>query len=133
MDNKKNVHTFVGIRNEKKMKILTTREIVKNTKAVFELAETENVLVKRGSNKYIRLIVTDNPDSKFVTDKWIDEFMAIPEKYRCNPFDISPSGDLFYADKRNVEQLEEAMRQAKEGKMIRIKTKEELDSLLYSL
>ena len=115
------------------MKILTTREIVKNTKAVFELAETENVLVKRGKDKYVHLIVTDSPDSKFVTDEWIDEFMAIPEIYRCNPFDISPSGDLFYADKRNVEHLDEAIKQAKEGKTIRIKTKEELSSLLYSL
>ena len=119
MDIIKNVHTFVGTKNVIKMKILTTRELVKNTKSVFELAETENVLVKR-RNKYVRLVVTDNPDSKFVTDEWIDEFMAIPEEYRCNPFDISPSGDLHYADKRNVEHLEEAMKQVKEGKTIKL-------------
>ena len=102
------------------MKILTTREVVKNTKAVFELAETEGVSVKRGSNKYVHFVVTDKPDNKFVTDEWIDEFMSIPEKYRCNPFDISPSGDLFYADKRNVEHLEEAIKQAKEGKTTKL-------------
>ena len=114
------------------MKILTTREIVKNTKSVFELAETENISVKRGKNKYVHLIVTEKPDNKFVTDDWIDEFMTIPEQYRCNPFDISPSGDLFYADKRNVEHLEVAIKQAKEGKTIRV-TKEELSSFLDSL
>ena len=108
------------INSDNKMKILTTREIVKNTKAVFELAETENVLVKRGRDKYVHLVVTDKPDSVIVTDEWIDEFMAIPGKYRCNPFDISPSGDLFYADKRNVEHLDEAIKQAKEGKTIKL-------------
>ena len=102
------------------MKIVTTREIVKNTKAIFELAETETVSVKRGGNKYVHLVVSDEPDSKFVSDDWIDEFMAIPEQYRCNPFDISPSGDLFYADKRNVEHLEKAIQQAKEGKTIKL-------------
>ena len=104
-------------KNVVKMNIITTREIVKNTKAVFELAETESVTVKRGKNKYVHLVVTDKPDSKFVSDSWIDEFMSIPEEYRCNPFNVSPSGDLFYADKRNVEHLEKAIKQAKEGKM----------------
>ena len=104
-------------KNVVKMNIITTREIVKNTKAVFELAETESVTVKRGNNKYVHLVVTDEPDSKFVSDSWIDEFMSIPEEYRCNPFNVSPSGDLFYADKRNVEHLEKAIKQAKEGKM----------------
>ena len=115
------------------MNIITTREIVKNTKAVFELAETESVSVKRGKNKYVHLVVTDEPDSKIVTDSWIDEFLSIPEECRCNPFDVSPSGDLFYADKRNIAHLEEAIQQAKEGKTIRIKTKQELSSFLESI
>ena len=115
------------------MNIITTREIVKNTKAVFELAETESVTVKRGKNKYVHLVVTDEPDSKFVSNSWIDEFMSIPEEYRCNPFNISPSGDLFYADKRNVEHLEKAIKQAKESNTIRIKTKQDLASFMESL
>jgi hypothetical protein len=98
----------------KAMKIITTREIRNETKAFFELAEKERVAIKRG-NKYVNLIVTDEPDTKFVSKEWIDEFMSIPMEYRCNPFDISPSGDLFFADKRNVEHLDNAVIRARSG------------------
>ena len=32
----------------------------------------------------------------------------IPEEFRCNPYDCSPSGAPFFADKRNVEAVETA-------------------------
>jgi hypothetical protein len=54
-------------------------------------------------------------------------------EYRCNPFDISPSGDLFWADKRNIELVKEGERQIKEGKFTRISTPAELDKFLDSL
>ncbi|MDR2691010.1 MAG: hypothetical protein LBB73_01720 [Dysgonamonadaceae bacterium] len=96
------------------MKIITTKEIKNETKAFFELAEKERVAIKNG-NKYVNLIVTNEPDTKFVDEEWINEFMSIPMEYRCNPFDISPSGDLFFADKRNVEHLNAAVFQARNG------------------
>ena len=34
--------------------------------------------------------------------------MKIPEEYRVNPFDVSPSGDLYFADKRNIERIDKA-------------------------
>jgi hypothetical protein len=52
------------------MKIITTREIARQTKTYFELAETERVAVKRG-NKYINMIVTNTPDSTFITENWL--------------------------------------------------------------
>jgi hypothetical protein len=33
----------------------------------------------------------------------------IPMEYRCDPFEISQSGDLFWADKRNVEKVKKAL------------------------
>ncbi len=99
------VHLYAPIINN--MKIITTREVVRETKRYFELAEKERVAVKRGK-KYINLIVTDNPEEKYVNEKWIDEFMKIPEEYRVNPFDVSPSGDLYFADKRNIERIDKA-------------------------
>jgi hypothetical protein len=92
------------------MKIITTREIVRQTKTIFKLAETERVAVKRGENKYVTLVVTDAPDTKFVSESWIREFLSIPAKFRINPFDVSPSGDLFFADRRNLEHIEKARR-----------------------
>ena len=80
------------------------KELRRAAKTYFELAEKEGVAVKR-SKKFVNLIVTDKPDSQFFTETWIQEFLAIPKKYRCNPFDISPSGDLYWADKRNIKQL----------------------------
>ena len=110
------------------MRVVTTREIVRNTKEIFDMAETERVAVKRGK-KYVNLIVTDDPDTTFVSENWIKEFMSIPEQYRCNPFDISPSGDLFFADKRNVEHLDKAIEQARSGKT-HILTREDQKKLL---
>ena len=91
------------------MKIITTREIVRETKTYFELAEKERVAVKRGK-KYVNLIITNEPDTKFVSEEWIKKFISIPSEYRVNPFDVSPSGDLFFADKRNLDHIDNAMR-----------------------
>lgn len=108
------------------MKIVTTREIVRETKKYFELAEKERVAVKRG-RKYVNLIVTDEPDTRFVSVDWINEFMKIPSEYRVNPFDISPSGDLFFADKRNIEHIDKA--RAGQTKRLTNDEKEELFNL----
>jgi hypothetical protein len=96
------------------MRIITTREIRNEARTFFELAERERVAIKRG-DKYVNLIVTHDPETKFVNEEWINEFMSIPMEYRCNPFDISPSGDLFFADKRNVQRLDESVKQARNG------------------
>ena len=54
-------------------------------------------------------------------------------EHRCNPFDISPSGDLFFADKRNVEKLNKSIQGSKVEKPTKVNTKKELDELLDSL
>ena len=33
----------------------------------------------------------------------------IPKEHRCDPYEISPSGDIFWADKRNVEIVKKAI------------------------
>ena len=96
------------------MRVITTREIRTNTKAFFELAEKERISIKRG-DKYINLIVSDNPAEKYLNKEWIEEFMSIPDQYRVNPFDVSPSGDLFFADKRNLEHIHKAIEGTKKG------------------
>lgn len=106
------------------MKIITTREFRSEAKTYFELAETEKVAVKRGK-KYIRLVVTDSPDKTLVDQDWIKQFLDIPEQYRCNPFEVSPSGDIFFADKRNVEHLNKAIEKAKNGKAISLSKEEQ--------
>lgn len=36
----------------------------------------------------------------------------IPEEFRCDPYEISPSGDTYFADKRNVEELNKRIKEA---------------------
>ena len=118
------------------MVIVSTSEFADNQRKYFDLAEEEKVVVKRG-DKYINLFVTDKPDAKFINDTWIKNFLSIPEEYRCNPFDISPSGDLYWADKRNVEYVEKniakSQQEVREGKYTECKTIEELNHYLDSL
>ena len=68
---------------------------------------------------------------------WAKEFFSIPEEFRCNPFEMSPSGDLFWADRRNVEhvkkQIEISKKQFKEGKYTECKTLEDNYKFLDSL
>ncbi|GHT04655.1 hypothetical protein FACS189423_07660 [Bacteroidia bacterium] len=106
------------------MKVITTREVRNEMKTYFDLAEEERVLVKRGK-KFVNLIITDDPDRVFLDDNWVRDFFAIPAEYRCNPFDISPSGDLFWADKRNVEQLGKAIKSAETGKKYVLKEEDQ--------
>jgi hypothetical protein len=90
------------------MKIVNTKEIGSETKTYLELAEKERVSIKYG-RKYVNLIVSNDPEKAYVDEKWVKEFLAIPEEFRVNPFEVSPSGDLYFADKRNLDALDEAI------------------------
>jgi hypothetical protein len=118
------------------MKVVSTKEFRNEVKSYFELAEKERVSIKRG-NKFINLIVSNAPDQTYVDENWVNGFLAIPEKYRCNPFEISPSGDLYWADKRNVESLKKSVEQTEKekeaGRITRLKGNEELTTFLDSL
>lgn len=118
------------------MVIVSTSEFRDRQKKYFDLAENGKVSIKRG-NKYINLFVTDEPNNNFISEVWVKEFFSIPEEYRCNPFDYSPSGDLYWADKRNVEYVEkniaQSRQQIQEGKYRECKTIEELNSYLDSI
>ena len=118
------------------MVIVSTREFRDNQKKYFDIAEEEKVLVKRG-RKYINLFVTDSPDSSTLSEAWVKGFFSIPPEHRCNPYEMSPSGDLFWADKRNVESVEKqiaiSQQQMKEGKYTECRTLEELNHFLDSL
>ena len=112
------------------MKVITTKQIKSETETYFELAEKERIVVKMG-DKFINLIVTDHPDNFFVDEKWIRDFFAIPDEHRCNPFDISPSGDLFWADKRNVEHVKETVKD--NSATVKVNSTKELRDFLDSL
>ena len=82
------------------MKIVTSREFRDNQKKYFDLVDNkEQVIVKRSKKRAYKLVpVTDD-----------DMLIEIPKEYRCDPYEISPSGDMFWADKRNVEIVKKAI------------------------
>ena len=115
------------------MVIISPTELRNEQKKYLDLAEKERVIVKRGQ-KFINLTVSDKIDEAGSELKeWVEDFLAIPEEYRCNPFDISPSGDIFFADKRNLEAIERGRKDIEEGRVTKIKSKEELKAFFDSL
>jgi hypothetical protein len=72
------------------------------------MAENERVAVKRGK-KLMNIISQDDPIMGWLDGTLLREYLEIPEEFRVNPFDISPSGDVFWADRRNVEALNRSM------------------------
>lgn len=58
----------------------------------------EQIIVERRDRAYKLVPVSDD-----------DMLMDIPVEYRCDPYEISPSGDVFWADKRNIEIVKKAI------------------------
>jgi hypothetical protein len=82
-----------------KMKIVTSREFRDHQKKYFEMVDNnEQVIVKRKNRAYKLVPVSDD-----------DMLVDIPKEFRCDPYEISPSGDTFWADKRNVENVKKAI------------------------
>jgi len=61
----------------------------------------------------------------------VEWFFSIPKERRVDPFETSPSGDVCWADKRNVDDLDSATERARkdrdEGKLVRLGASENLD------
>jgi hypothetical protein len=55
--------------------------------------------------------MSEDPAKPLLDEEWVRDFFAIPEEFRVNPFDVSPSGDLFWADRRNVEEMHRSFEQ----------------------
>lgn len=90
------VHNYIG----KQMRIVTSREFRDNQKKYFDMVDNkEQVIVKRSKNRAYKLVPVNEDDM----------LVDIPKEYRRNPYDISPSGDVFWADKRNVEIVKKAI------------------------
>ncbi|MBN2650271.1 MAG: hypothetical protein JXR50_11085 [Prolixibacteraceae bacterium] len=104
------------------MKIVTSREFRDNQKKYFELVDNnEQVIVKRKSRAYKIVPVTDD-----------DLLVDIPKEYRCDPYEISPSGDMFWADIRNVEKVKKAI-ENKDKIAVSLDSAEDIKNFLESL
>ena len=83
------------------MKIVTSREFRDNQKKIFDMVDNkEQVVIIRSKNRAYKLVPVSEDDM----------LVEIPKEYRCDPYEISPSGDMFWADKRNVEIVKKAIK-----------------------
>ena len=81
------------------MKIVTSREFRDHQKKYFEMVNNnEQVIVKCKNHAYKLVPVSED-----------DILVDIPMEYRCDPYEISSSGDMFWADKRNVAKVKKAI------------------------
>jgi hypothetical protein len=81
------------------MIIVTSREFRDNQKKYFDMVDkNEQIVVKRKNRAYKLVPVTDD-----------NMLVDIPKEFRCDPYEVSPSGDMFWADKRNVEKVKKAI------------------------
>jgi hypothetical protein len=105
------------------MKIISAKEFKETPNSYFNLAEQEKVVIRRGK-KFINLTVSETIEEEpenIIDENWFEEYLSIPEEYRCNPFEISPSGDLFWADKRNIEEVNKGIEDVKAGRVVTVK------------
>lgn len=82
------------------MKKITEIQFKQNIDAFLEQATDEPIQIELVNNT---LYLSTIQNTNVIDNEWVKEFMAIPEEFRINPFEISDSGDLYWADKRNVD------------------------------
>ena len=109
------------------MLIISSKEFRANvSKYLGMVAEGKNVILKSRNKGCFRLVPVTNDDT----------VLRIPEEFRCDPYIISPSGDPFLADKRNIEELNKRFEELKAGKskvVAALKNKDEIKKFLDSL
>jgi hypothetical protein len=104
-----------------KMKIVTSREFRDHQKKYFEMVDNnEQIIVKRKNRAYKLVPVSDD-----------DMLVDIPKEFRCDPYEISPSGDTFWADKRNVEKVKKAIEDKEIA--LRLTSEDDIKNFLDSL
>ena len=78
---------------------------------------------------YIKGLSLSQEDRQWLADKLLEP------SYHADPYEISPSGDPFFADLRNIKAVEEDIANAHQpdAKFTRLETKEDVMQLINSL
>ena len=89
------------------MLVISSREFRANQgKYLGMAADGEDIVLKsRGQGSFKLVPITED-----------DTLKNIPKEYRCDPYKISPSGDSFWADQRNVDKLAQIIADHEAGK-----------------
>lgn len=94
--------------------------------------QNHNVMATAATNKlwaYIESLSLSKRDRSWLASKLLEQ------TYDADPYEVSPSGDPFFADSRNVKAVEEDIRKAHtpEAEFTRLESKEDIMSLINAL
>jgi len=79
------------------------------------LGEMKDAFTSRARPDTLEAKITGLYEEGYYTDSELERFFSIPKKYRADPFEVSPSGDVYWADKRNVDDLDTSLAHVKNG------------------
>ena len=96
------------------MVVVSSREFRTNMMTYFTESNGDDFIVKTRDHGSFKVSIKPV--------KRDDAILNIPPEYRRDPYEISPSGDPFFADQRNIDMIEK-----------RIKESEKEDAVFYEM
>ena len=115
---------FCRIKKERIMIVVSSREFRTNMMSYFTESNGDDFIVKTRDHGSFKV--------KIEPIKKDDAILSIPPEFRRNPYEISPSGDPFFADQRNIDMIEERLKEIESGeaKLHEMLPDESLDEFL---
>ncbi len=106
------------------MIVVSSREFRTNMMSYFTESNGDDFIVKTRDHGAFKVSIKPV--------KRDDTILSIPPKFRRDPYEISPSGDPFFADQRNIDMLEKRLKEAEseEAKSHEMLPGESLDEFL---
>lgn len=106
------------------MIVVSSREFRTNMMSYFTESNGDDFIVKTRDHGSFKV--------KIEPIKKDDAILSIPPEFRRNPYEISPSGDPFFADQRNIDMIEERLKEIESGeaKLHEMLPDESLDEFL---
>ena len=91
------------------MVVVSSREFRTNMMTYFTESNCDDFIVKTRDHGSFKVSIKPV--------KRDDAILNIPPEYRRDPYEISPSGDPFFADQRNIDMIEERLKKEKNGEV----------------
>ena len=123
-----NIEKYVFLQHKKErniiMIVVSSREFRTNMMSYFTESNGDDFIVKTRDHGSFKV--------KIEPIKKDDAILCIPPEFRRNPYEISPSGDPFFADQRNIDMIEERLKEIESGeaKLHEMLPDESLDEFL---
>lgn len=107
------------------MVVVSSREFRTNMMSYFMESNGDDFIVKTRDHGSFKVSIKPV--------KREDAILNIPPEYRRDPYEISPGGDPFFADQRNIDMIEEGLKQAENGETYAMRENETMEEFINRL